>query len=95
MFIMFVRVSAGGRIMEGTGANLSYVETRKPNIYKGMLGLMDLGYKEFADIVELRFPGVANASEICRAVRGKDSPKYELIRRLIIEEFLLWIGSVK
>lgn len=81
--------------MEGTGANLSGVETKRPNIYKGMLGLMDLSYKEFADVVDKHIPGGADASEICRAVRGKDFPKYDLIRRLIVEEFLLWISSVK
>lgn len=68
---------------------------KRPNIYKGMLGLMDMGYKEFAEIVAPRYSNDVNASEICRAVRGKDGARYDLIRRILTEEFILWIGSLK
>ena len=70
------------------------VTRRRPNVYKCMVGLMDISYKELA--VELSNRGFidADVSEICRAVRGFSGTKHEQIRQALAVLFGLWLKGI-
>ena len=67
---------------------------RRPNVYKCMMGLMDMTYKEIAAYLGSRELYVGDVSEICRAVRGFSGTKYDMIRAAIIKAFSIWLGEV-
>ena len=69
--------------------------TRRPNVYKSMMGLMDMTYKEIGAFLEERRLYVGDVSEICRAVRGFSGPKYDHIRAALILAFTAWVGEMK
>ena len=69
-------------------------ELKSPNVYKGMMGLMDLTYKEISGKIGKQGTYVGDISEICRAVRGFPGPKYDKIRRHFITIFVSWLKEL-
>ena len=63
----------------------------RPNVYKCMMGLMDMTYKEMASYLERNGLFRGDVSEICRAVRGLSGPKHDLIRSAVIKAFTIWL----
>ena len=69
---------------------------RRPNFYKGIMGLMDMSYKDLC----CRLPAygiksdVCEPSELCRATRGFKAPRYDRIRRAIVRMFIDWTDEL-
>ena len=66
-----------------------------PNVYKGMMGLMDLTYKEVSSRIGKEGLYVGDTSEVCRAVRGFPGPKYDKIRRHFLAIFVSWLRELE
>ena len=67
---------------------------RQPNIYKGIMGVMDMTYKEMSDKISSYGFYAGDVSEVCRAVRGYSGPKYDKIRRYLIISFTEWLAEL-
>ena len=67
---------------------------RRPNVYKCMMGLMDMTYKEIGGYLSDKRLYVGDVSEVCRAVRGFSGPKYDHIRSALILAFTMWLKDV-
>lgn len=72
-----------------------YKRRSRPNVYKGMIGMMDMTYKEATVYLETKRLYVGDVSEICRAVRGFRSPKYDMIRAALIDAFTMWLKETR
>ena len=67
---------------------------KKPNLYKGIMGVMDLTYKEISERIDSAGLYTGDVSEICRAVRGCEGPKYDKIRRCLVICFADWVAQL-
>ena len=67
----------------------------RPNVYKCMIGMMDMSYKETAAYLEQNKLHVGDISDLCRAVRGFGGPKYDKIRAALIDAFAMWLAETK
>ena len=65
-----------------------------PNLYKGILGVMDLTYKDASVLLEDRGVKVRDLTELCRAVRGYQGPRYSRMRRCLLAIFADWFGEL-
>lgn len=70
------------------------IDLNRPNLYKGIVGIMDITYKEMSEKLSRRGLEVADVSEICRAARGYPGPKYDKIRRRMIAVFMEWCAEL-
>ena len=68
---------------------------KKPNLYKGIMGVMDLTYKEVSEKIAASGLYAGDVSEICRAVRGCEGPKYDKIRRCLVICFADWVAKLE
>lgn len=68
---------------------------RRPNVYKGIIGVMDLTYKELSSEMSRGGFDPGDISEICRAVRGYSGPKYDRIRRCLLASFCEWLAELE
>lgn len=67
---------------------------KRPNVYKGIMGVMDLTYKELSVILSDESFNAGDISEICRAVRGYSGPKYDKIRKRLVKTFSDWVAKL-
>ncbi|MBQ9544092.1 MAG: hypothetical protein IJV00_03065 [Clostridia bacterium] len=65
-----------------------------PNLYKGIMGVMDLTYKDASVLLEDRGIKVNDLTELCRAVRGYSGPRYSRMRRCLLAIFAEWFGEL-
>jgi len=69
--------------------------TKVPNPYKCIMGVMDVTYTELSNLLTSDGFFIGDISELCRAVRGYDAPKYDEIRRRIILLFRHWLSGLE
>lgn len=68
---------------------------KKPNVYKGIIGMMDVTYREASERISTTGVFVGDISELCRAVRGYKGAKYDRLRRGLVRVFSEWLVELE